>query len=255
MLNLYLDDDQNFANGVVARVAQKLREDADISANLQLATFAPGNYFVVARASRDYASLALENPWDMSDAIDIQSANNFTSPAVSGGVFSGTTSTNDPYFALNVPFNGPDYVDASIYKSLSFQMTLSVGGQFQVYWQRTDSGTVFATPFIPTNAGSQIYTVDLGAEANWSGQVRMLRIDPATAAGVSVSVDSVSLSMRDRRGLVPARHRDGGESWAAFGQRAPIARLVQPDARGGLDYATSVPQQPWNMAEAARISS
>ena len=66
--------------------------------------------------------------------------------------------------------------------------------QFQVFWQRTDSGTVFATPFIPTNAGSQIYTVDLGADPNWSGQVRMLRIDPATAAGVSVSVDWVSLN-------------------------------------------------------------
>jgi hypothetical protein len=192
VVNLYLDDDANFANGHGGRIATGLREDTTTTASLQLAPYAPGNYFVTGRLSRDYASLMLEDPWDMSNPGDVIATGGFSGATVSGGVFSGTTSTNDPAIQMNVPTSGPDRIDASVFRSISFQMTLSSASQAQVIWQ-TQAGT-FASNLIPVSAGSNVYTIDLGANANWTGLVSLLRIDPTLASGVNVSIDWVSVN-------------------------------------------------------------
>ena len=252
VVDLYLDDDTNFANGYIERVAQSLREDTATSAALQLAKFAPGNYNVIGRLSRDYASLALENPWDMADAADIQTSSGFTSASVTGGVFSGITNSNDPYFELHTPFNGPDFIDTSIFKSVSFQMTLSSASQFQVFWQTT-GGQTFSTTFTGASAGSGIYTVNLAGNANWTGLVRLFRIDPATASGITVSVDWVSLNSGTTALSAEPVTITAASSGPLTIDTPPIAKLLQPDASGGLDYAAFVRNNPWNMAEMSDI--
>jgi len=255
VVNLYLDTEADWNNGYATRIATGLREDTASSFAMQLAAYAPGNYFVEGRASRDYASLMLENPWDMSDAADIQAVGNIGSVSFAGGVFSGTSTTNDPAFELNVPFNGPDYIDTSVYRTLSFQMTVSAPGQMQVIWMRTDSGAYFATPLFPTSAGSRVYTVDLGAEPNWTGLVRLLRIDPALAAGVNISVDWVSLHTGPEAvSSLPATALSVSPGVLSINS-PPIVHLLQPDAMGGADYATTVRGNQWNMADAADVEA
>jgi hypothetical protein len=250
-IDLYLDDDATFSNGYVDRVATNLREDTATSAPIQLATYAPGNYFVIGRLSRDYASLALENPWDMNDAADVSSTNGFSSASVSGGVFSGTTSSNDPFFTMNVPLTGPNLIDAAVFRSISFQMTLSSAQQFQIFWQN-EAGNVFSTNFISASAGSNVYTVDLGAQANWTGRVRQIRIDPATMSGVTVSVGWVSVNTGGALSAEPVTVTSASPGPLNV-STPPIARLLQPDAAGGLDFASFVRNNPWNMAEVSDI--
>ncbi len=252
VVNLYVDDDTNFANGYVDRVAQYLREDTATSSSIQLAKYAPGNYYVTGRLSRDYASLVLENPWDMSDAADVNFTSGFSSSSVSGGVFSGTTNSNDPYFQLNVPLSGPDLIETSIFRSISFQLTLSSAQSIQVFWQN-EAGTVFQTGFIAATAGSNTYTVDLGAQGGWTGRARVIRIDPATTSGVSVSVDWVSVNTGPGAlTAAPVTVTDTSDGPLTI-NTPPIATLLQPDASGGLDYASFVRNNPWNMAEASDI--
>ncbi len=251
-IDLYLDDDANFGNGYIDRLATNLREDTATSAVLQLAKYAPQNYFVTGRLSRDYASLQLEDPWDMSNSADVSFTSGFSSATVSGGVFSGTTNSNDPYLQMNVPLSGPDRIDSTVFKSISFQMTLGSAQQYQVFWQTAD-GTPHSTNFLSASAGSGVYTVNLGADPNWTGPIRLIRIDPATTSGVSVSIDWVSVNT----GLAALASAPVTITSTSSGpltvDTPPLLTLLQPDASGGLDYAAFIRNNPWNMAEASDV--
>ena len=251
-IDLYLDDDANFANGYIDRVATNLREDTTTTAPLQLAKYPPQNYFVTGRLSRDYASLQLEDPWDMSNAADVSFTSGFSSPIVSGGVFTGTTNSNDPYFQMNVPLSGPDRIDSTVFKSISFQMTLGSASQYQVFWQTAD-GTPHSTSFLAASAGSNVYTVNLSADPNWTGPIRLIRIDPATASGISVSVDWVSVNTGPAALSAAPVTVTGTSSGPLTVDTPPLLTFAQPDASGGLDYAAFIRNNPWNMAESSDV--
>jgi hypothetical protein len=252
VVNLYLDNDANYANGTIMPIATNLREDGADTASVELARYAPGTYYVVGRMSRDYASLVLDDPWDMSNAADVAASTGFSSATVSGGVFSGTTNNADPVVALPVPVSGPNRIDTSIYRSISFQMTLSAASNVQVIWQ-THDGALHGSTLLQGTQGSNVYTYNLAADpAHWYGFVSMLRIDPTLAPGVNVSIDWVSVNTGGALTSAPTTATSASAGPIAI-NTPPIAHLLQPDAMGGLDYASYTRNDPWNMAEASDV--
>jgi hypothetical protein len=253
VMNFYLDADGNFANGYDDQLATGLREDSTTIFNAPLARYAPGDYRVVGRLSRDYASLYRENAWDMSESTDVASSSGFSSATVSGGVFSGTSNSVDPLLFLASPSTGPDRIDASIFRSVSFQMSLSAPSSVMVFWKTADN-VVHGSGFQGGVAGSAIYTFNLGADPTWTGLVTEFRIDPCTAAGITVSIDWVSVHTGPNALTgVPTTVTASSPGPLSI-NTPPIAHLLQPDAMGGLDYAAAVRTNPWNMAESSDVA-
>jgi hypothetical protein len=253
VMNFYLDSDGNFANGYDDRLASGLREDAATVFGAQLARYAPGNYRVVGRLSRDYAALYRENAWDMGEATDVASSSGFSSAGVSGGVFSGTSNSTDPVLFLASPSSGPDRIDASIFRSVSFQMSLSAPSSVMIFWKTSD-GVVHGSSFQSASAGSAVYTFNVGVDPSWTGLVTEFRIDPCTAPGIAVSIDWVSVHTGPGAlSAAPSVVTAVSPGPLAI-NTPPIAHLLQPDALGGLDYAAAVRSNPWNMAEAADVA-
>ena len=252
VVNMYLDGDNDFNNGFIERIATGLREDTASTAPVELSKYAPGNFFVHGRMSRDYATMVLEDQWDMSNAGDVVFSTGISGATVSGGTFSGTSSTNDPFFNLNVPITVPTQIDAAIYRSVSFQLTLSSASTAQVFWQTQDN-VVHASPTFAASAGSNIYSVNLSTDPTWAGQIKLFRIDPASASGVNISVDWVSVNTGTT--ALPGAPTvittvSGGPLTI---NTPPICHVLQPDGEGGLDFASFIRNNPWNMAEASDI--
>lgn len=252
VINMYLDDDSDFNNGTLERIATGLREDSATTAPVELSRHAPGTYFVHGRMSRDYATMVLDDAWDMANAADVAFTSGMTGAAVSGGVFTATSSTTDPFFNLNVPVTVPTQIDAAIYRSVSFQLTLSSASTAQVLWQTQDN-VLHASATFAASAGSNIYSVNLGADPTWAGQIKLFRIDPANASGISISVDWVSVNTGTT--ALPGAPTvittvSGGPLTI---NTPPICHLLQPDAEGGLDFASFIRNNPWNMAESADV--
>lgn len=250
VINMYLDGDSDFNNGTIERIATGLREDTANTAPVELSKYAPGNYFVHGRMSRDYATMVFDDQWDMSNAGDVVFTSGMSGATVSGGVFTATSSTSDPFFNLNIPVS--TQIDAAVYRSVSFQLTLSSASTAQVFWQTADNVVHPSAPFA-ASAGSNIYSVNLGADPTWAGQIKLFRIDPAQASGISISVDWVSVNTGTT--ALPGAPTvittvSGGPLTI---NTPPICHVLQPDGEGGLDYASFIRNNPWNMAEASDI--
>lgn len=250
VINMYLDGDNDFNNGFIERIATGLREDSATTAPVELSKYAPGNYFVHGRMSRDYATMVFDDQWDMSNTGDVVFSSGISSPTVSGGVFSGTSSTADPFFNLNVPVS--TQIDSAVYRSVSFQLTLSSASMAQVFWQTADN-VVHPSATFAASAGSNIYSVNVSTDPTWTGQIKLFRIDPANASGINFSVDWVSVNTGTT--ALPGSPTvittvSGGPLTI---NTPPICHVLQPDGEGGLDFASFIRNNPWNMAEASDI--
>ena len=89
--------------------------------------------------------------------------------------------------------------------------------------------------------------------ASVTGQIKLFRIDPAQASGISISVDWVSVNTGTT--ALPGAPTvittvSGGPLTI---NTPPICHVLQPDGEGGLDYASFIRNNPWNMAEASDI--
>lgn len=252
VVNMYLDGDNDFNNGTIERIAAGLREDSATTAPVELSRYAPGDYFVHGRMSRDYATMVLDDQWDMSNAADVAFTSGMSGASVSGGVFTATSNTSDPFFNLNVPITVPTQIDSSIYRSVSFQLTLSSASTAQVFWQTQDNVVHPSAPFA-ASAGSNIYSVNLSTDPSWTGQIKLFRIDPANASGISISVDWVSVNT----GTAALPGAPAVITTVSGGpltiNTPPICHVLQPDEAGGLDFASFIRNNPWNMAEASDV--
>ena len=203
------------------------------------------------RLSRDYAGLDLENPWDMSDAADITFSAASRRPS-SRAVCSPGRRIRPTRLRTARTADGADIIDASIFKSCPFQMTLSSSHlNTRSSGRGPTAGTVFSTSFI-ASSGSNIYTVDLGAPAEWHGRCGS---SDRSRDGIwsKSSVDWVSLNTGPGAVSAVADRRDGRELGTpddrhSADRSAPAARR---DGRARLRILHQ--NNPWNMAEASDI--
>ena len=196
---------------------------------LSLARGALGAITVTAPASTvnvaegaDYATQVLQDPWDMNQRTDLgwflfsadSPPSSLTSLSFSGGIFSATTTSTDPLFFLldsaipgtaNLGKTGAKYpIDASKYTVLAFRMSVNTGSAAQVFWSPTDMYTgVTGAGNITVGPGWRISVQSLPAlgifygSNPWSGQIRMLRLDPTVVSGDALQLDWVRLVKDD----------------------------------------------------------
>ena len=170
-------------------------------------------------AADEFSRVVEGNAWDMADAGDVplSRSRNIDNQSVSGGVYSGTSTSNDPFFYLLYPgaTDGHDGsnglltpIDTVRFRYLTFKVRITAGGpvSFNVYFNRDGNFTPQSTGY--TNLQLlypgewQVVTVDLlgqgsaGSPFSWSdvAEVVGLRIDPANSPGVSWEFDWFTLT-------------------------------------------------------------
>jgi len=145
----------------------------------------------------------------MNQRTDIYRAWNMTNVSFSGGIFEGTTASNDTCFWLmhqgipsvnNInPHCGlVNPINAGRYHHLSFQMYRSLENSnvpIRIYWYKagdeiTGQPSGRSKPLIAV-AGWRLYQMDLANPSNveagsWSGNITGLRIDPTCTSDTSV---------------------------------------------------------------------
>lgn len=240
--SLFLDNDTNPFNGYVEALAKD--QNSGTSASISSAYLFPGEYKVVGYASDDFATLQ-GNPWDFNEATDIHGhTTGFVkqnTSGFSGGTFGGTSNSGAPVVYLS---NFDTTFSASDYRYLSFQMTSSSAGTGAVIWLNSSGSQIGAHAFT-VSTGSHVYQIDLGADTSWTGNVGRMIIVPIYASGVTFTFDFVSL----RRNTFVASLSDPTMVVAAgdiVSNHPPQLSFIQPDLKGGIDYATGVLGNPWN---------
>uniref|UniRef100_UPI0035AE9B36 hypothetical protein n=1 Tax=Chitinimonas sp. TaxID=1934313 RepID=UPI0035AE9B36 len=177
---------------------------------------------ILVRAAADFATVELNQPWDMSDPSVVYPllwTHNLQAATVSGRVFTGTPRDTDPhYWALypQIPSSTAtldkpkQLIDASRYSKLSFYMwlpdTLPTGDRLgRVVWHvggdtiaQFDAGYSESALF-NVYPGWHLYTLDLAslkASPNqrwagpWTGKMAGLRIDPCLGASATFSCNT-----------------------------------------------------------------
>ncbi|NUQ62955.1 MAG: glycoside hydrolase family 99-like domain-containing protein [Pirellulales bacterium] len=110
---------------------------------------------------------------------------------VRDGALEGETTGHDPTLSTQVV-----RVEASQLRRLSIRMKSSAAATAQFFWATKRSRATEATSVsfkVPGDGEFHDYTLDLGKNAAWRGQVTYLRFDPAGASGVRFAVDSIRL--------------------------------------------------------------
>lgn len=174
----------------------------------------------------DFATAALGDAWDMSEATDFAGVIGFSGVNVAGGVWSGRVTHGpaltllDPGVYATVhwkPKNGVESpIDADTYSILSFKMYVdratppySAGKLIWYFGPNTDDRNICATSnFFPVQTGWHVYTLNLktlGAQTlpsqhqcsggrPWAGTVKGLRFDPTGETGALVALDWIRLT-------------------------------------------------------------
>lgn len=235
--SIYLDNDGNVTNGVY---------DSLVTSSSSGGTFngtslglAPGVYDVVAVLDSDYASLVLNNPWDMSETSDIGSTSNVSNFVQSGGVVSGTA-TGTASVPLEVGSAG---INTSIYHNLSIKLTQSSNTPFSIVW--SGGGVTIPDPAASIyNVGGGVFQIDLTGEAGWTGTKTAFSIRPTSIPGVSFSIDFVSLRQNGfdlTRDLSTVQANSTVFEDAITINTPPTFEFIEPDSTGGVAI------RPWDM--------
>lgn len=263
-LGLAIDTDTDPSNGLVAQADVSASSDGSSSSAINgtgsgafsLHKLFPGDYYVYGVQSSDWASANLFNAWDMSSSADIGSlTSGISGGTFSGGQYSGTFSSNDPTIYLNIPTGKS--INASVYRYLTVKMTISglaSPNLFQAYFFSTTGALLGTASVAGITNGAQTIQVDMAGVTGWSGnQIGYFRIDPVSDALVSFSIDFVSLSSTGYQASLSDPSLVQASTTLKVGN--PALSFIQPDQRGGIDFAQSVLGDPWNMNSSADIDN
>ena len=120
-----------------------------------------------------------------------------TTPAITGGEFTGTAANADPTLTKsNYDFGG------SAITGLLLRMECSPAGSAQVFWGHTTanniSGARVTTAAWPGGTGFRTVYFPMGDSAEWTGKtITRLRIDPINQAGAVFAIDALRGSTGD----------------------------------------------------------
>jgi hypothetical protein len=179
-------------------------------------------------AAADYATVTLNNPWDMSDARDVYPllwTHNLAAATAANGVMSATPRDSDPHFWAQFPqiarttttLDNPFIpIDANRFTHLAFYMwlpeNLSVGStNGRVVWHLGGESVAqfdvsySESPLFAVYPGWHLYTIDLKSikqsdlmagqrwAGAWTGNVSGLRIDPSLGSALPFKIGWIRL--------------------------------------------------------------
>lgn len=230
-------------------------------------------------SAADFATLSLNNPWDMADNSDVYPllwTHNLAAATASNGVMTATPRDTDAHFwphfpqiartttTLDQPFVP---IDASRFTRLAFYMwlpeTLAVGStNGRVIWHLGGESVAqfdanySEAPIFPVYPGWHLYTLDLSAikqndllagqrwAGAWAGAVSGLRIDPSLGAALPFKMGWVRLvdGADQSAALSGAQFNTAvlSVSSDAYAPNAVVTTLAR-QANGSFDFANLPP--------------
>ncbi|MCU0750452.1 MAG: DUF6055 domain-containing protein, partial [Akkermansiaceae bacterium] len=127
-------------------------------------------------------------------------ATGMTTPTVSGGILSSTTSSADPQITRTIPTASRPDLDLGFNDFLELRMRVpaSYVDDIQIYYGTTattgfSAGRLISIPnaTIPKDGAFHTYRIDVGPEPWWRASLRDLRIDPGNISGVPFAIDYI----------------------------------------------------------------
>ncbi len=210
----------------------------------------PGDYKVYGFTSGDWASTILLDPWDFNANSDIISwqTSGLTNVRFEGGKLLATTTNSDPSIGIQLKDRS---IDLSRFNKLSvgIKHTFPVGHTstgIEVFYL----GSAGYQQRLVTNSasGEQVYSIDLNTAHT---PVTSLRLDPATSApGTQIEIDFISLTSNGSSTLPSSTMTEAPGLLRIFN---PSLEILQPDIRGGRDFAQNVLGNAWNMNDKDEI--
>jgi hypothetical protein len=132
--------------------------------------------------------------WNCDTTGDLTRLHGLTNVTAANGIWTALTDS-DPYFYLNIVSNNTGLgVNADVYKQLQVRLRVSDAGTSntaQFFFFPKTGGTYWVNFTVPPDGQWYERTIDLSSNANWTGYMNNVRIDPTTAANATVSVDWV----------------------------------------------------------------
>jgi len=202
----------------------------------------------------EYAQVVLNDPWDMSQATDIESYDNVTGVTFSGGIMRCTSTNDDPQISPAIDDRYP--IDAATFPILSFRMYLSAANSYKVLFLREGETTWRSIDFQPAQTGWQTYSVDMRSSGHWNGTITKLRLDPTTLAGpVDIRLDWVTLNT--------INSSTAGEDTTDLSlspgpvtvNHVPTITFEAPSWDTGADFAATELGDAWDLAQSTDLKS
>jgi len=248
--SLVVDNDLDPTNGVISR--ENLPTAGAGTSSIATRLLYPGSYRVYGLQSGDWSTLESGTPFDMSSSSQIVSnlTSGIANPTFSNGQFSGTTTSNDPSFYLKMPEGKT--LPAATYGKISIGVTYSAANSLDVWFLPV--GGSFQMVRATTSAGSQV--LNITPPASWTGDISAIRIDPtndANGIGITFSIDFISFQSSSFVSSVATPAVQAATGRLLVPDLA--LDMVQPDERGGRDYAQTVLGNAWLMDSTADIAS
>ena len=132
--------------------------------------------------------------WNCNSADDFTGLHGFSGVGVTNGVWSALTGF-DPFFTLNTGNNNNGLgVNANLYTQLQVRLRVLLPGapsDAQFFFFPSAGGTYSVNFTVPPDGQWYERTIDLSGNANWTGTMSSVRIDPTTASNAVVSIDWV----------------------------------------------------------------
>jgi hypothetical protein len=135
--------------------------------------------------------------WNFNQLGDATSLNQFSGASVSAGIWQATTTGTDPYLYFNSGASLSRGINADVYKRFRCRIRVATAGSNPAqlfFFPRVNGvsggGFVSMNLTLPANNVWQDLDIDLSAFPQWKGYINEVRIDPAGASGLTVSLDS-----------------------------------------------------------------
>jgi hypothetical protein len=256
LVNLYLDDNTDDSDGLLTTIGESLTATTG-SYQWTGRPMPPGDYYVYARMSSDYAATTMLDPWDMIQSSDVVESGGINI-TFDGNYLNGTTTQGGGYINLNV--DALNYIDPAVYDKVVFrQYTNSSAKHYTLWWQNEDDQWVAYPPGnLPLVQGWYTYKVDLSGSAVWNnGQLKKnFRLLPVVQSGESFQLDWVALTT----GAEPASEADlGPQTSYSSGlltiNTPPQVIINQPSMTSGVDYPVEALNNAWDMSDSADVDS
>ncbi len=249
--SLFIDDDNNPFNGTIDDVV--LANDTGSSYSYDPKIVLPGVYKVVGFVSDDF-SILHGHPWDMDSSGDLSGYSGFSSASFSSGRFSGNLNATNAFVSLN----NYDYpIDTSKFRYLTISARFPSNGNGRVRFYNYSTGNLAFQHNFATGTGDQIINLDLAAlgGGSWSGNMGVFHFQPGTnTSSGNVRINYIALRENGYSATEPtatARVSAGN----LIINDPPRLQVLQPDPKGGVDFASTVLNNPWNMDRIQDVES
>ena len=133
--------------------------------------------------------------WNANSTDDFVNHHGITNAVASNGIWTAETGY-DPYFDLNTGWlDSEETFDADTYKQFQIRLKVESTGTSDkaVFFYYSLDGDISSVIFsVPPDGEWHDCTIDLSSEANWTGMIKRVRIDPTVYSGATVSIDRVT---------------------------------------------------------------